>query len=73
MSEQRFYEVIVTRPATESTLIRVRASSIRQANKKALRQARTNGESLKWEVNDCNYNDPDEFYVVDGQYFEEVT
>jgi hypothetical protein len=66
------YEVIVTRPATESTLVRVKAGSIEEANDEALRQARNKCDALKWQVNEDNYNDPDEIYLGDEEGAEEV-
>jgi len=70
--KKRVYEVIVTRPATESTLVRVEAVSFREANDEALKQARIKGDALKWEVNEDNYNDPDEIYIGDEEGAEEV-
>jgi hypothetical protein len=70
--KNRVYEVIVTRPATESTLIRVKATSVEEANDEALSQARIKGDALKWEVYDDNYNDPDEIYIGDEEGAEEV-
>ena len=71
-SKKRVYEVILTRPATESTLIRVEANSIEEANDAALKQARIKGDALKWEVNEDNYKDSDEIYVGDEEGAEEV-
>lgn len=70
--KKRVYEVIVTRPATESTLLRVEATSIEEANEEALRQARIKGDALKWEVYDDNYNDPDDIYIGDEEGAEET-
>jgi sarcosine oxidase gamma subunit len=69
---KKAYEVIVTRPATEFTLIRVKAASLEEANDEALEQARIKGDALKWEVNEDNYNDPDEFYIGDEGWVEKV-
>lgn len=70
--KKRVYEVILTRPATESTLICVEANSIKEANDEALKQARIRGDALKWEVNEDNYNDSDEIYIGDEEGAEEV-
>src|SRR5208337_3530759 len=73
MATKKLYEVIVTRPATESTVIRVEANSPEEANREALRRARGNqGAAFKWELNDGNYNDPDEIYLGDEEGTEEV-
>jgi hypothetical protein len=73
MATKKLYEVIVTRQATESTVIRLKADSPEQANAEALRQARRNqGAALKWELNEDNYHDPDETYIGDEEGTEEV-
>jgi uncharacterized membrane protein YkoI len=70
--KKRVYEVIVTRPATESTFIRVEAESLEEANEEALKQVRIKGDALKWELNEDNYNDPDDIYVGDEEGAQEV-
>jgi hypothetical protein len=73
VATKKLYEVIVTRPATESTVIRVEADSPEEANEEALRRARgSQGAAFNWELNEDNYNDPDEVYIGDEEGTEEV-
>jgi hypothetical protein len=70
---KKLYEVIVTRAATQSTVIRVEADSIEEANDEALRQARqVQGAAFTWELDEDNYRYPDEVYIGDEAGTEEI-
>jgi hypothetical protein len=55
--KRKTYDVLLTREATESCSVRVKARSPREAEKKALKKAGTYGEKVAgWEPDEGNFH-----------------
>lgn len=65
MSEEKQYDVLVTRDATESVRVRVTAGSPKEAEQKAIEQAK---HEMVWELDEGNIVEP---YVADPELIVE--